>query len=95
MVESSDDDEPLSASLRRTSTFKETGLLQPKTSRSEKVTVDSFLFSRASLMVLAQKVARTVSNKIPRRASGVDISSRKVTLFSVVRACCKLIQIIE
>ena len=48
-VASSDDDEPLSVSLRRPTTFKETGLLQPQEQRSDTVTVSSSQPPRASL----------------------------------------------
>lgn len=53
-VASSDDDEPLSVSLRRPTTFKETGLLQPQEQRSDAATVSSPRPPRASLTSLAE-----------------------------------------
>jgi len=53
-VASSDDDEPLSVSFRRPTTFKETGLLQPQEQRSDAATVSSSQLPRASLTSLVE-----------------------------------------
>lgn len=57
-IDSSDDDEPLSVSLRRPGTFKETGLLK------------------------SNKPTGAISNKMPKRTAGADVTSRKVTPFT-------------
>ena len=80
---SSDDDEPLSVSLRRPTTFKETGLLQPQEQRSDAVTVSSSQPPRASLTLPAQNATRTTPNKVAKRAARTDVSSTKVVLFTV------------
>lgn len=81
VIESSDDDEPLSASLRSPTTFKENGLLQPRKNKSDAIIVSLFQPHRSFLTVF-KKLSRTVSNKIAKRATGTDVSSSKVTVFT-------------
>ena len=52
VIDSSDDDEPLSVSLRRPPTFKETGLLQPQNYKPDVITMSIFQPHCVSLMIL-------------------------------------------
>ena len=80
VINSSDDDEPLSASIRRPTTFKETGLLQLQKNKSGAVTVSPFQPRRSFLTVFFQKSTVTVPNKMAKRAMGTDVSSSKVAV---------------
>ncbi|KAF9785979.1 hypothetical protein BJ322DRAFT_757278 [Thelephora terrestris] len=64
-IDGSDDDEPLSVSLRRPTTFKETGLLKPNKQKSEGVA----------------KHTGIISNKMPKKFAGTDVTfGKKKTL---------------